>query len=84
MPTERGGGGGAVIGGKIYVAGGRPPRGSDFAVYDPVANTWETLPDLPTQRNHIGVASLGVLVFGIMPSPLIDAVRSAVEALVVR
>ncbi|MFN9895353.1 MAG: kelch-like protein, partial [Acidobacteriota bacterium] len=39
MPTARSGGAAAVLDGKIYVAGGRPPRGTDFAVYDPAANT---------------------------------------------
>jgi hypothetical protein len=34
------------------------PRGSDFAVYDPAANTWEVLPDLPTQRNHFTGAAI--------------------------
>jgi N-acetylneuraminic acid mutarotase len=58
MPTQRGGGAGAVVGGKIYIAGGRPPRGNDFAVYDPALDTWRTLPDLPTQRNHIGAAAI--------------------------
>ena len=42
--------------GKIYVVGGRPPRGHDFAVYDPKADRWETLPDLPSQRNHIAAS----------------------------
>lgn len=54
MPTRRSAGVALVHDGRIYVAGGRPPRGHDFAVYDPVADRWETLPDLPTQRNHIG------------------------------
>lgn len=58
MPTQRGGGAGAVVGGKIYVAGGRPPRGSDFAVYDPALDAWAVLPDLPTQRNHVGAAAI--------------------------
>ena len=58
MPTGRSAGGAAVIDGKIYVAGGRPPRGSDFAVYDPAADGWTVLPDLPTQRNHLGVVAL--------------------------
>jgi hypothetical protein len=40
------------------VAGGRPPRGNDFAVYDPATDRWETLPNLPTQRNHLGVAAI--------------------------
>ena len=38
MPTRRGGGVAAVVDGKIYVAGGRPPGGADFAVYDPKAD----------------------------------------------
>ena len=58
MPTARSGGGAAVVDGKIYVAGGRPPRGHDFAVYDPAADSWEVLPDVPTQRNHLGVAAI--------------------------
>jgi len=63
MPTEPGGGAAAVAGGRIYVAGGRPPRGNDFAVYDPAANTWRVLPPLPTQRNHIGAAAIGGKIF---------------------
>jgi N-acetylneuraminic acid mutarotase len=53
MPTARSGGVAVALGGKIYVAGGRVPRGNDFAVYDPAADQWEALPDLPSQRNHI-------------------------------
>ena len=59
MPTARGGGGKAVIDGKIYVAGGRPPGGSAFEVYDPATDKWERLPDLPTQRNHLAMVALG-------------------------
>ena len=58
MPTARSGGVAVVHGGKIYVAGGRVPRGSDFAVYDPAADRWEVLPNLPTQRNHITGAAI--------------------------
>lgn len=58
MPTPRSGGGSAVIDGRIYVAGGRPPGGSAFEVYDPATDQWETLPDLPTQRNHLAMAAL--------------------------
>ena len=53
MPTKRSAGAAVVYQDKIYVVGGRPPRGHDFAVYDPKADRWETLPDLPSQRNHI-------------------------------
>lgn len=56
MPTRRSAGIAVVHDGLIYVAGGRPPRGHDFAVYDPKADRWETLPDLPSQRNHIAGA----------------------------
>ncbi len=59
MPTARGGGAAAVLNGKIYVAGGRPPGGNHFAVFDPADNTWQTLPALPTQRNHLGAATIG-------------------------
>lgn len=62
MPTARGGGGGAAIGNKLYVVGGRPPAGNAFEVYDVDLNTWATLPKLPTridQRNHIAVAAIG-------------------------
>ena len=59
MPTARGAGVAVALDGKIYVAGGRPPRGHDFAVYDPATNSWETLPDLPTQRNHFTGAAIG-------------------------
>jgi N-acetylneuraminic acid mutarotase len=58
MPTARSGGGAAVIDGKIYVAGGRPPGGSAFEVYDPATDRWEKLPDLPTQRNHLATAAV--------------------------
>jgi N-acetylneuraminic acid mutarotase len=47
-----------VLDGLIYVAGGRPPRGSDFAVYDPFSDHWQVLPALPSQRNHITGAAI--------------------------
>jgi N-acetylneuraminic acid mutarotase len=58
MPTARSGGVAVVLDGKIYVAGGRVPRGNDFAVYDPAADEWEELPKLPSQRNHITGAAI--------------------------
>jgi N-acetylneuraminic acid mutarotase len=59
MPTARSAGATGVIDGKIYVAGGRPPRGHDFAVYDPAEDRWTVLPDLPTQRNHLAAGAIG-------------------------
>ncbi len=58
MPTARSGGATAVIDNKIYVAGGRPPQGNDFAVYEPDTDSWTVLPGLPTQRNHLVVAAI--------------------------
>jgi N-acetylneuraminic acid mutarotase len=59
MPTARSGGTAVVIDDKIYVAGGRPPHGQDFAVYDPAADSWEILPNMPTGRNHLAGAAIG-------------------------
>jgi N-acetylneuraminic acid mutarotase len=59
MPTARSGGTAGVIDGKIYVAGGRPPGGADFAVYDPATDQWTVLPNLPTQRNHLASGVIG-------------------------
>jgi N-acetylneuraminic acid mutarotase len=59
MPTARSAMATGAIDGKIYVAGGRPPRGHDFAVYDTAADEWTVLPDLPTQRNHLAATAIG-------------------------
>ena len=63
MPTARGGAVAVVVDGKIYVAGGRPPRGADFAVYEPATDTWRTLPNMPTQRNHLAGAAVNGKVY---------------------
>jgi N-acetylneuraminic acid mutarotase len=59
MPTARSAGVSVVVSNLIYVAGGRPPRGQDFAVYNPLSNQWTTLPNLPTGRNHLAGAAIG-------------------------
>lgn len=59
MPTARSSGVAVVLDGLIYVAGGRPPHGSDFAVFDPMADHWQVLPNLPSQRNHLTGAAIG-------------------------
>jgi N-acetylneuraminic acid mutarotase len=58
MPTARSAGVAVVHDGRIYVAGGRPPHGSDFAAYDPGSDSWQVLPDLPSQRNHMTGAAM--------------------------
>lgn len=59
MPTARSAMAHDVIDGRVYIAGGRPPRGHDFAVYDPKTDKWTVLPDLPTARNHMAAAAIG-------------------------
>jgi N-acetylneuraminic acid mutarotase len=70
MPTMRGGGVAAVVGGKFYVIGGagaapeadspairpRQPQRSVGTVeeYDPSTNTWRTRAPMPTACNHMG------------------------------
>jgi len=58
MPTARNHAASGVIGGEIYVAGGRAPgHESDGAnlgkteIYDPIGNAWRTGADLPTPRS---------------------------------
>jgi N-acetylneuraminic acid mutarotase len=57
LPTARGAMGLAVVGGRIYAAGGVPSaRSNDFAVYDPSLNQWTPLPPMPTGRDHLAAA----------------------------
>lgn len=53
MPTGRSAGATAVLDGKIYVVGGRPPAGPELEMYDPATDTWTVLPSMPTARNHL-------------------------------
>ena len=65
MPTPRSGGGWAVHGGKIYVAGGEintlQIAGAFRALeaYDPATNTWTILPSMPNPRHGVAGAFIG-------------------------
>jgi len=65
MPTPRSGMASAVIGDKIYVAGGEAQTYEylaafrAFEVYDPATNRWEKLPSMPIPRHGIAGAALG-------------------------
>ncbi len=68
IPTQRAASATAAIGTKVYVAGGAMgsngasfgPTVRDFAAFDTVTNTWETLAELPTPgRNHAVGAAVG-------------------------
>jgi hypothetical protein len=67
MPESRarGAGGVAVYDGKIYVAGGLHDGTSVpwFDVYDPVANSWTELPDMPRARDHAQAAIVGTRLY---------------------
>jgi len=58
---KRGAGGVAVYQGKIYYAGGLHGGVAVpfFDVYDPAADTWASLPDLPEARDHFAGAVVG-------------------------
>lgn len=53
--TERGASGVAVLGTRIYVAGGLRAGVSttDFSLYDTVTDRWQVLPPLPLPRDHL-------------------------------
>ena len=51
----------AVLHGRIYVAGGFDRTGAPTAAafrYDPVANQWERVADLPAARHHMPLAAV--------------------------
>ncbi len=58
--------GGGAIGGKLYVAGGRPGNQDCLEVYDPAANTWTRKASMPTGRSGIAgaVAANCLYIFG--------------------
>ncbi len=67
LGTERGAGGTAAIGTKIYVAGGLRRNASvpDFSAYDTAKDTWEVLPDLEEARDHLIAAGAGEKLYAI-------------------
>src|SRR5437868_2001608 len=58
----------AVLHGRIYVAGGidRANRASAAAFrYDPTANRWERVADLPAPRHHMPLAVVGDTLYAV-------------------
>ena len=61
MAVARGASGVAVLGGKIYVAGGEGAQlsGTAFEAFDLGTERWEVLPNLPEQRTHLTAQAVG-------------------------
>lgn len=68
MPFPAGSSNSALIGSKVYVAGGIVGRMTTAlaAVYDPATNTWASIAPMPQGRNHAAAATDGsrLYVFG--------------------
>ena len=70
MPVGRARGAAGVVahGGRIYVAGGQPGLQLAtrlFDAYDPIADRWTALPDMPRAREHNGAAVVGDRLYAI-------------------
>jgi N-acetylneuraminic acid mutarotase len=67
LGRDRGGGSAVVYGGKIYVAGGLHAGVTTpwFDVYDPVSDTWTSLPDMPHARDHFQAGIVGDMLYAI-------------------
>ena len=67
MTVPRGGSGVAVIGSKIYVAGGEGAQrsGTALEVYDADRNRWDNLAELPGRRTHLTAQAVGGKVYAI-------------------
>lgn len=60
LPEARTEAGGAVLDDKLYIVGGLGPQNQSlfsFYAYDPAADRWDKLPDLPSPLNHPGVVA---------------------------
>jgi uncharacterized protein (TIGR03437 family) len=67
MNTPRGASGVAVIGNRIYVAGGLATTGSvaDFEVFDTTTRQWTRLPSMPAARDHLTAQAVNGRIYAI-------------------
>ena len=85
LPEARDGVQVAVVEGKLYAIGGAHDQrkggtiSSAFERYDPEANTWESLPDLPFPILEPGIAVVGENVFVLGGSTLENGSQTASE-----
>jgi N-acetylneuraminic acid mutarotase len=86
MPTARHFMAAAVVNNSVYVIGGvhfTGPQGSDVLAlveaYDPAANTWTTMPPMPSPRYGLAAAVLGSVVYamaGDFNGPVVNTVEA--------
>jgi N-acetylneuraminic acid mutarotase len=70
--SARGFGAAAAAGGKVYMVGGGTYSCGVFSTlqgYDPVANAWTNLANMPTSRYEFGAAELNGLIYAIGGNP---------------
>lgn len=87
LATARNAAGAAVLGGRLYVVGGRSPgiRANDQTslasteVYDPATDSWSAGVPLPTARGSLGVAALGGRLYALGGESTPGTVSNAVE-----
>ena len=81
-PTRRGGLASAAVNGKIYVMGGEGNSGTPEATfrqneeYDPSADRWRALPDMPTPRHGLYGAAIGTVIYTPSGGPIAGATYS--------
>lgn len=71
LPAARVRGAGAAVAhrGRLYYVGGLQDNGATAValadVYDPATDSWTSLPDMPTPRDHLGLAVVGERLYAV-------------------
>ena len=81
--SSRGFGAAATVGGKVYMVGGGNYSCGVFSalqVYDPAANAWSNLANMPTARYEFGATELNGQLYAIGGNPGCGSMGSAIRA----
>ncbi len=82
LPSERGNGMAAAVGGKVYVIGGIPQGGVGTLAtneeYDPATDSWTPKTPLPIARHNSGVAVLDGLIYILGAQNATEAAKNSV------
>jgi uncharacterized protein (TIGR03437 family) len=81
MPTPRGASGVAVVGSRIYVAGGLNGSNvtNNFDVFDTVTRQWSVLPAMANRRDHLTAQAVGTRFYAISGRDAASAVAAVEE-----